>query len=441
MRAKEFINRTYSFNNFQVPILENEDLIGSNVAYHKELNPGIWRNETLRPEVRDRLLEIANIFVEYLELNDFNVIDVVLTGSMANYNWTKYSDIDIHVVTDYEDLHADHIAEAFFRAKKHIWNDKHDITIRGHETELYVEDEKTPPVSSGIYSILNNKWLNKPAYEPPDINNRAVNHKVHDLIRRIDAVLQHDDDPEDIEHLTDKIYNMRKAGLASGGEFSVENLSFKILRNLGYITKLFTEHDRLQDKELSLPEHRLTEIDSASALDDTSISHEDIIQNSQIAGKIDGQVVHGYQQGTNLVFFFETNNEIDALVALNYQYLKAIRNYTNKPGRITALFQFIVHNITPELTIGDKEPLTPDGLKWLLSVIKSGGRGLTLTDQNGNTPDYRELQKEWDRSTQNNIHGPTSITISESRNLKKQLAWQESSLMFTISTIGNEFLP
>ena len=74
------------------------------MAYHDSLNPAAWDDAELRPEVRARLLEIAKVFVGYLEIPDFKVIDVVLTGSMANYNYTNYSDFDIHVVTRYSDL-------------------------------------------------------------------------------------------------------------------------------------------------------------------------------------------------------------------------------------------------------------------------------------------------------------------------------------------------
>jgi hypothetical protein len=170
---------------------------------------------------------------------------------MANYNYTKYSDFDIHVVTHYANLQNDEIAEAFYRAKKEIWNNEHDIMIRGHEAELYVEDSKTPPVSGGVYSILRDEWINKPEYNPPRINNTAVNAKVRDLVRQIAHAIK-DGDIADIERIRTKIRNMRRSGLARAGEFGVENLSFKILRNEGYLDKLHKTYIQLQDRELSL---------------------------------------------------------------------------------------------------------------------------------------------------------------------------------------------
>lgn len=234
MRAKDFVNDT--------------------VTYHDELCPVAWQGTDMLPEVRNKLLQIAKIFVGYLEVPNFRVLDIVLTGSMANYNWTKFSDFDIHIVTEYDDLDADQIAEAFYQAKKKIWNDSHDITIRGHEAELYVEDVNEPPVAQGMFSLKDNKWLSKPTFSKPNVNTGAVFHKVKGLTTEIKHALKTADDAEDIKRLTDKIRKMRRAGLDKAGEFSVENLAFKVLRNLGYIEKLSNAYIELQDKELSLSE-------------------------------------------------------------------------------------------------------------------------------------------------------------------------------------------
>jgi predicted nucleotidyltransferase len=228
------------------------DFTKNNVAYNSQLNPAAWDNNTLVEEVRDRLLEIAERFVSYLEIPNFKVEDVVLTGSMANYNWTKFSDFDVHVVTNYSDLQCDDIAEAFYRAKKQIWNDGHDITIYGYDVELYVEDVAQPPVSEGVYSLLNNKWLKTPDFKVPSIDRASVNAKVLDLRSQIDHAIVAADDPEDIKRISEKIRKMRRAGLDAGGEFSTENLAFKILRNMKYMDKLSKAYRQQQDDDLSL---------------------------------------------------------------------------------------------------------------------------------------------------------------------------------------------
>ena len=231
--------------------MKANDYVRGNVAYHETLSPIAWDNGTLRPDVQIKLLQIAKKFVGYLEIPNFQVLDVVLTGSMANYNWTKYSDFDLHIVTKYSDLQCDDLAEAFYQAKKKIWNDSHDITIHGHEAELYVEDVEEPPVSAGMYSLLDDKWLKKPEYNPPTINDTAINQKVDSLIKQINSAIE-SEDAEDIKRLMTKIRKMRRSGLDTAGEFGTENLSFKVLRNLGYLNQLNKEYIRKQDRELSI---------------------------------------------------------------------------------------------------------------------------------------------------------------------------------------------
>lgn len=229
-----------------------DDLARRNIQYHRELSPLAWTGTRMQSEVRFKLLRIANKFVDYLDIPDFKILDIVLTGSMANFNYTKFSDFDIHVITDYSDLKCDDLAEAFYSAKKRIWNDEHDILIRGHEAELYVEDAKQPPVSGGVYSLMTGQWIKEPSYEPPRINDQAVNSKVHNLMIEIDKAIEYGD-AGDLGRIFDKIKRMRKSGLAKTGEFGVENLAFKVLRNEGYIEKLVKARTDLEDQALSMP--------------------------------------------------------------------------------------------------------------------------------------------------------------------------------------------
>jgi predicted nucleotidyltransferase len=230
------------------------NIVRATTSYHEVLNPSVWHQNSIKPIVRHQLIEIAKLFINYLEIPDFDVHDIVLTGSMANYNWTEFSDFDLHVVTDYRDLSADDIAEAFYKAKKTIWNDRHDITIYGHDVELYVEDIAEPPVSGGVYSVLNGEWIREPRNENPRIDDSAVVRKVQEVVDQIERNISTADDPEDLRRLTDKISRMRKNGLATGGEFSVENLTFKTLRNMGIIKALHDAYAAQQDSALSLPE-------------------------------------------------------------------------------------------------------------------------------------------------------------------------------------------
>ena len=239
-----------------IELKEDRDLVSGQINYSAVLNPIAWDNDQMLPQVRDRLLKISGEFVKYLDIPGFQVQDVVLTGSMANYNWTKYSDFDLHVITNYSDLECDNLAEAFYRAKKDLWNNYHDITIGGYEVEMYVEDSAKPPVSAGVYSILDNKWLKKPDYSKPEIDKSAVNAKANDILEQVKQAINSADSVSDIQRIKDKLRHMRRAGLDASGEFSVENLTYKVLRNMGVLDKLSKVQTQQQDKKLSLPESK-----------------------------------------------------------------------------------------------------------------------------------------------------------------------------------------
>jgi len=236
--------------------MRSRDLVKGNIAYHHTLNQDVWDGDELRVDVRYKLLEIAKRFIEYLEVPDFKLVDVILRGSLVNYNYTQYSDFDLHVVTDFSTLDCD-ITEAFYMAKKKIWNDEHDITIKGHEVELYVEDVDAKNVSEGTYSVLDAKWIRIPEYNKPSVDDRAVSAKARDLMTQINRAVKAGS-VEDIQRLQDKIKAMRQAGLDQGGEFSTENLAFKIVRNKGYLDKLYKNKNSKFDQELSLDESEET---------------------------------------------------------------------------------------------------------------------------------------------------------------------------------------
>ena len=74
------------------------------------------------------------------------------------------------------------------------------------------------------------------------------------MVRYIDDAISSGGSSDELKHIKDKIAKMRKNGLEATGEFGVENLAFKVLRNLGYIEKLITAYHQTQDRELSLKE-------------------------------------------------------------------------------------------------------------------------------------------------------------------------------------------
>jgi|1_EtaG_2_1085319.scaffolds.fasta_scaffold11289_3 hypothetical protein len=229
------------------------------ISIKKQLHPGIWDEESLNFAVREKLLDIAKDFIDYLEILDpEDVEDVRLTGSLANYNYTSYSDLDLHVVVDFEKLLGNNkFIESFFKAKKTVWNNKHDILIKGFDVELYVEDDGEVHHATGIYSVTEDVWVKKPKILSAKIDKKAVIKKYEDLVDRFKHLVKKKAAEEDFRSFLKKIIDMRRGGLEKGGEYSIENLAFKLLRRFGIITKIVNTFDTMYDKKLSLDERKL----------------------------------------------------------------------------------------------------------------------------------------------------------------------------------------
>lgn len=231
-----------------------------NVDYHTELNPTVWMQTdgqyVLKPEVKRALKKIAKDFVANLDIPKLPIEDITITGSSANYNWTQSSDIDLHIgvdVAEGEKLYGS-LFEDFLTARGVIWNEKRDVKIGTLPVELYVHDFNDDHVSSGVYSLTNDKWIVEPTYSEPTVDDRAVRQKLAKVMADIDEVVRGCNKAAPVEQLIQKIKTMRQSGLDKGGEFAVENIVFKLLRRNGYLEKLFDCRDRQYDRALSVEE-------------------------------------------------------------------------------------------------------------------------------------------------------------------------------------------
>lgn len=210
----------------------------------------------MRNEISKSLLKVADDFIDTLGV-EFFIHDVILTGSLANYNWSNFSDVDLHILIDYKetDYNLDLLKE-FFDAKKNVWNEKHNIVIKGFDVEIYVQDVDEEHISSGVYSILNNKWIVEPVKTKPTIDDRLILQKGEEYGHRIDELVKKatkgKDVINDIEDLRKKLKSFRQSGLDKGGEYSYENLTFKLLRRNGYIEKLLKLKTKVTDNKLSI---------------------------------------------------------------------------------------------------------------------------------------------------------------------------------------------
>jgi predicted nucleotidyltransferase len=223
-----------------------------------ELNPKIWNEDfELNSDVRENLLKLADDYIDHLKLDDIKIDDIIFTGSLANYNYSNYSDFDVHIVFDFAQVNKDvDLVEKFLDASEKLWKEHHDILILGYEIELYCQNSTAVHTSSGQFSLLKNKWLVKPTRENFVPDEKLIKRKAQVIMSKIDDLkidyennFSYDEISESLKKIWKKIKQNRRKGIETEGEFSIENLVFKLLRRNGYIGKLIELRTKVYDKQ------------------------------------------------------------------------------------------------------------------------------------------------------------------------------------------------
>lgn len=252
-------------------VLEGEAIQVQSLKLRDDLNTKIFNKDSgykMFEHIRNTLLSTAQYFIDFCSLEDFNlpklpVVDLIVTGSLANYNWSRYSDIDLHIVMDMSAVEPSmkDLLQAYLKQKKTEFTEIHDITILNYEVELYMQDAAEPHVAAGIYSIYKDLWNKFPVKDETEVDWNLVKTKSQEYIDKIDSVegsinfgsiKNHDSLIIKINAIWKKIKNNRKVGLSESGEFSVENLVFKVLRRNDYIGKILNLRSKVIDDKLSL---------------------------------------------------------------------------------------------------------------------------------------------------------------------------------------------
>ena len=241
--------------------MSNFEKILHSFSIKETLNPKVWENSDdpkkamMIPKVRKALERIADEFIDDLG-EDVFVEDVYLMGSLANFNWSEYSDFDLHVIVDFEKYeNQEDLYKELFDLKKKLFNDKHNIKIFGYDVEVYAQGISDESHSDGVYSVMNNEWIHKPKRTSKDLDMSVLKTKIKSWTDKIDDAIEDaksEGNVETLKKLKDKLKDYRQSGLDKDGEFSYENLVFKYLRRSGHIGKLFDEKTKIKDKELSI---------------------------------------------------------------------------------------------------------------------------------------------------------------------------------------------
>jgi hypothetical protein len=228
-----------------------------------ELNDKIWNNFELDTEVRRDLLRIGQDFFEGTDIKT-DVIDIVLCGSLCNYNWSeRYSDYDLHIIVDQKGIDDDlEVAEKLCDFAKKLWNSQHDIKIAGYEVEVAIQDQEDLKTAiktgrmGGAYSLMKDEWIKKPTKADFEPDEKLIRSKAETVMVDVDSLEEQFDEDEyesfkeKLSKVWKKIKDFRKSGLESeSGEYSIGNLVFKLLRRNGYISKVIDMNNKSYDKQ------------------------------------------------------------------------------------------------------------------------------------------------------------------------------------------------
>lgn len=230
-----------------------------------ELCPKMWHGFKLKSVVRNRLLKIAKDFYKTLKI-DVKLVDVLYMGSTAAYNWSKYSDIDLHLLIDYKNFESEDedLIKNYFTAKKNEWNNKHEnLSLFGFPIEVYVQGVDEENASNGVFSLRYNRWNKIPKCDDIKMNQAAIKELSSSWINTIDKLYYVFDNycesiddfiklKKKVDYLWDVITKGRKVGLKREGEGSLENIAFKVLRRTEDLGRLKDLKTAIYDKINSL---------------------------------------------------------------------------------------------------------------------------------------------------------------------------------------------
>lgn len=245
--------------------VEASDISLKSFEIQDELNPKFWINNKLNSRIRLKLLDLADEFIDTLAVDWVKPEDIVLTGSIANYNWSKYSDVDVHILIDYKKVwKKTEFVQDYFDSKKELWTQEHgELRIYGFPVEMYVEDTNADNPSSGVYSLNENKWIKEPNdFQDAELNENYIKRTSAKIMTAIDDIedkIKEEKDnhkletsSEKLKKLFDKLHKQRQESLDKHGEMGTYNIIWKVLRRSGYLDKIWDIINNVYNKVNSI---------------------------------------------------------------------------------------------------------------------------------------------------------------------------------------------
>lgn len=218
------------------------------IGQESVLNPKIWHRGSVRPEVQSRLLKTAKLFKSFIDI-DFPLLDVQIVGAQAGTTYTEYSDLDLHLITDFSSISCDQELSELFDTKRLLFKNQHKISIRGIPVEPGVED-RAKPTRGNAYSLIKNRWIRRATAHRVDL---ASSESLADIMARLIVAAIQTGNRSHAEQVLKLLRTVRKLALSSSqAEYHPGNIAYKSLRNQGLIDDLTQWIKQQQDRELSL---------------------------------------------------------------------------------------------------------------------------------------------------------------------------------------------
>lgn len=226
------------------------------------LNPRFFIGNKLNRRIRKIMLNLFNILINEITLKKVNqsIVDKNFVGSMASYQWSENSDIDLHLIVDDEELAREYntstieILETLRKTAKHL-NKK--FYILGHPVELYIQGKNEPFYSDGVYNIEYDTWEKIPEIKTFDkekikkAKKQAKEYKKYIFQKmksiNIDLKNMHKNEKNAeklkndlffIENEISKLKNERNKSIRKEGNDSIGNMRFKFIQRDKVIDKM-----------------------------------------------------------------------------------------------------------------------------------------------------------------------------------------------------------
>ena len=372
--------------------MENKEKIFKSFEMKDHLNPKIWdENDKLKKRIKETLMAIGQEFHKSLEV-EAPIDDIIFTGSLANFNWSEYSDVDLHVLIDFNKFDDKELIKKYFDAKKAVWNDNHDIKIKGYDVELYAQDKDEPHESTGIYSVMNDEWIKKPKPQDVKIDKQTIKKKVRQFEGEYNRIVQlykdgkYEETRKALDKIKDKIKKYRKAGLDKGGEMATENLVFKTMRRSGLMDKIYELGLETTDKEYTI--ETLDENINEGKISDNI---DDVLKNFKKNFKLDAGFLTSFGAGINALIrnisslikeysvqpltAFEMTNLAIAMIVVYFRQNKSLKGFKDEMLSIAAFTSLM----PAYLDIVNSLLGNVDFMDAFMTIIKSAGVYAMLT--------------------------------------------------------------